>query len=573
MMDKIELLTRSYERRFDSYNCSYLIDGVFVSEGDSLTAGQKLFTVKQIKEVKKDNEIVKERTKLHINFDSKIHTDVTIRKLEYAKGDAIKGLVSLFDFDVEDNFRNLISKPIYSFSKKRSEVHSNPVIPEIKLANALKEYGGNVDANRVLYLYDDTVFGSAKDGFLISDTSFMYKRGGQRFNFRFLDYLSSEIKVVSTGAKSTETQTVLAVYYKEDGTQKELKINAGGILDVTEFKIFLDLTKTLNDGEYIKEVDSYVIIEDLSDTIKLNYLKAIVCFTHMDDGEVDSDEVSEIQTLMTQLNFNAELRHQVREMIISASGFDFAKVIDDIKVELQSGAEQVIMVSLLKDIVRVHSSTKETDATNDALVKEVSGILGITDAQLDFIHEAYLYDKKILAGDISDDELKKGAKILAGKAGAVGVPIAAIYLSGSVVGLSAAGLTSGLATLGLGGVLGLSSMVSGIGVVILLGVGVYKGMQWALGGAERNKASRREFMLQEVLRIHQKTISNLAEDVNYFSMKIIEALEFSEKNKLQIQKLAKQMSLFSNVIKSQKAKIEMYETDLEEESSKRESKK
>jgi len=52
-------------------------------------------------------------------------------------------------------------------------------------------------------------------------------------------------------------------------------------------------------------------------------------------------------------------------------------------------------------------------------------------------------------------------------------------------------------------------------------------------------------------------------------LKIIDALNSSEENKLQIEKLAKQMNLFSKVIQSQKEKIELYESDLEEESSKR----
>ena len=73
------------------------------------------------------------------------------------------------------------------------------------------------------------------------------------------------------------------------------------------------------------------------------------------------------------------------------------------------------------------------------------------------------FDEQILAGQISDSQIANHAKTLAAKASAVGMPIAAVYLSGSVVGLSASGITSGLAALGLGGVLGLSSMVTGIG--------------------------------------------------------------------------------------------------------------
>ena len=82
-----------------------------------------------------------------------------------------------------------------------------------------------------------------------------------------------------------------------------------------------------------------------------------------------------------------------------------------------------------------------------------------------------ILDRKILSGDIKDSDIVNGMKDLAANAAAVGIPIVAVYLSGSAVGLSAVGITSGLAALGLGGVLGLSSMVTGIGVAILIGVG------------------------------------------------------------------------------------------------------
>lgn len=569
-MDTKNYLQRSYSQKFEGYKCTFFVDEIMANTEEVLIKEQDLFSIKKVKETKENNEVIFEESFEIVKFSSELYDSVKLIKMNVKKGDDVTGVVDLFEYEVEDNFLNLIYKSVQSFSKNINEIHSSPIIPPKKLDNAVKAYGGNMDKDRVLYLYDDTVFGSAKDGFLISDTSFTYKVGTKSFNFRLVDYTDSEIVELPKSANSNENQKVLRIQCNSDNTGEFIEIPQGGILKLVEFREFLELTKSINGSKYIKEADSYVIIQDLADDIKLNYIKAIVCFTHLDDGEIDSDEVSEIQTLMTQLEFISELRSQVREMIIGASEFSLTSIVEELNSELQSGSEQAVRVSLLKDIVRVHSATKNTKANTDDLVKEVAQILDINQEQLDFIYEAYLYDKKILSGDISDDELTQGAKALASKAGAVGVPIAAVYLSGSVVGLSAAGLTSGLATLGLGGVLGLSSMVTGIGVVILLGVGIYKGLQWALGSSERDKASRREFMLQEVLRIHQKTISNLAEDVNFFSLKIIDALGSAEENKLKIEKLAEQMNLFSQVIKSQKEKIEIYESDLEEESSKRE---
>ena len=111
-------------------------------------------------------------------------------------------------------------------------------------------------------------------------------------------------------------------------------------------------------------------------------------------------------------------------------------------------------------------------------------------------------------------------KELGAKAGAVGVPLAAVYLSGSVIGMSAAGLTSGLATLGLGGFLGFSSMATGIGVAVLLGVGAYKGIKHLTGANEIDKTKRRELMLNEVIKQTQSTVSYLMEDINFITIKL-----------------------------------------------------
>jgi len=74
------------------------------------------------------------------------------------------------------------------------------------------------------------------------------------------------------------------------------------------------------------------------------------------------------------------------------------------------------------------------------------------------------------------------------------VPLGAVYLSGSVVGISAAGMTSGLATLGFGGALGLSSMATDIGAAVILGVVAYRGVKKFTQSATEEGDKRRELM-------------------------------------------------------------------------------
>jgi hypothetical protein len=74
-------------------------------------------------------------------------------------------------------------------------------IPDTKLENARKTYAPDIPAGDVLMVYDDTVFGSAKDGFLLT-TSGIYWRNSfenpDRLEFRELTTVDSKLAVVTS---------------------------------------------------------------------------------------------------------------------------------------------------------------------------------------------------------------------------------------------------------------------------------------------------------------------------------------------------------------------------------------
>ncbi|MGO9572357.1 MAG: TerB family tellurite resistance protein [Desulfomonilaceae bacterium] len=76
------------------------------------------------------------------------------------------------------------------------------------------------------------------------------------------------------------------------------------------------------------------------------------------------------------------------------------------------------------------------------------------------------------SGSSKTDWKDLGGEILASLA-SVGVPIAAIAVSGTIYGLSGAGIVSGLAALGLG-----LGMTGGVAVVVGIGLGTYKLVKW-----------------------------------------------------------------------------------------------
>ena len=315
----------------------------------------------------------------------------------------------------------------------------------------------------------------------------------------------------------------------------------------------------------------YVIVEDLPDELKKCYLRVLVWLVHFDDDEIDDRELCEIQVLMTQLGCNAGVRQAVRSSFEEPEGLDageqVARMLEHLPPE-RADTTLPLRCSLIKDAIRVRRAVGARPAGEQPGVRRLTQVLELESEQVEFIEEACRLDERILAGELSDRDIARAAKGTAAQAAAVGVPVAAVYLSGSVAGLSAAGVTSGLAALGLGGVLGLSSMVTGIGVAILAGGAAYKGVRWVLGGSERSRASRRELMLQEVLRIHQRAIINLGEDMSFFGDRVAALSHQTERNRDAIDRLSREVVLISRsagALRRIGERMNTFEHDLEEE--------
>ena len=314
-----------------------------------------------------------------------------------------------------------------------------------------------------------------------------------------------------------------------------------------------------------------MILEDMSDELKRCYLSVLVWFVYFHDRQIDERELCEIQVLMTQLRCSGDVRQDIRAHLEAPEDLD-PRVQIARMLQLQdsdsSEAQLALKCSLMKDAIRILRATSIKSARDNEAVNHLAGVLGLDDSQVRLLEEACAQDEKILAGELSDAKIIKGVKALSAKAAGVGVPVTAIYLSGSVVGLSAAGITSGLAALGLGGILGLSSMVTGIGVVIIGGLALYKTTQWLLGVKKRERFSRRELMLQEVLRIHQRAIINLGDDLAYFGQRIAALTTQMDKTDLEIQHLYHEVLLLTKSAGAMSRlgeKANGFERDLQEE--------
>jgi hypothetical protein len=291
-----------------------------------------------------------------------------------------------------------------------------------------------------------------------------------------------------------------------------------------------------------KEERQLVPVNEMTEALKVAYVKVIINMAYANDGEVDQREFAELLLLMTRIAVTTESRLALRSYMASAAGLMApAELMQALSSECPEGQEKSLHISLVKDLVNTYFSTGGVDVGQFAFLQENRGLLKVTDQEIELAVMAIQNDRAMLKEDYTDDMMIAAMKSLSAKAAAVGVPLAAVYLSGSVIGMSAVGMTSGLASLGMGGLLGMSSMATGIGVAVLLGVGAYAGVRKLTGADELSHSKRRELMLNEVIKQTQSTISLLIQDINFITEKLNGVIQSAGAQDVQIKTLMKLM--------------------------------
>jgi uncharacterized membrane protein YebE (DUF533 family) len=226
------------------------------------------------------------------------------------------------------------------------------------------------------------------------------------------------------------------------------------------------------------------------------------------DGMIDKDELQQIFELIDLAGISAGGRRVIQGYIIQPP-----RLLDTLQA-LCLG-DEALRYRLMVDLIDV-AWANDLVSPEQRYALEVAGReLQITAVQVAAIEQFVGQLKTIRARGIDDSYAAAATKQAAAGLAAVGVPIAAVYLSGSVLGLSAAGITSGLAALGLG-----LGMVPGIGVAILVGTGIYIGVsrmldaagvggQSQLRAAAERKAKLANQNLQEMIRLLSECVQQL----------------------------------------------------------------
>jgi hypothetical protein len=286
--------------------------------------------------------------------------------------------------------------------------------------------------------------------------------------------------------------------------------------------------------------------------------------TRISLGALDADCVVTEHGAAHVRHLDADARAQVRHTLVSHD-LSMTNLADRILTRVSPEERSVIKFSMLKDLLRVsrmdgYVSEEELETTYQLAVhlypepQQAKKILA-------FAEKAIEYDERLLMGTLTADEFTRGAKNLAATAASIGVPVTAVYFSGSVIGLSAAGIISGLTELGLGGILGLSSVASGIGIVVIMGLVTFKLITWAVTGNERRMEKVREHMVQEIITLNQQAMLALADDINGFSARMEQLTTVSDHNRQMLMQL---QDLYRNALTELQQREDRYEEPKEQ---------
>ncbi len=210
--------------------------------------------------------------------------------------------------------------------------------------------------------------------------------------------------------------------------------------------------------EYAKQIA--VDLEKLTDEEKLAYY-GLMFRAAAEDGQMSATELSEIFNLINEND--PEFQKKIAEFIANPPEYDYC-------VATLDKSKSLLRYSVLYSVARIVLADMVITPEEQQVLDKIAQDFNVNQEQKNALIDFARKEIEVENGKYSQSQAKEIMKNAAGALTGVGVPLASIYYAGSMVGFSGAGITSGLAALGLG-----MGMVSGIGVAIVMGTGIYVG--------------------------------------------------------------------------------------------------
>ena len=393
-----------------------------------------------------------------------------------------------------------------------SKVHISPEISDKVLENVEKAAKDLLSREYIIAILDSSLTGKGKEGIYFTGEKIVIKQMLEApKEIYFSDIRNVEVDIRE---KNNKNKDYNIINFKNGDIYSFSEI----LSDYVNAEAFAKIINSIldeNEDEEFTESNQIVPLQELSEEAKLNYVKILCNYAYFNDEVIDAKEYAEIISFVVRIDLDKNKRLELRSYMAEIENQeDTIDLVESLINECKEIDKTLIVQSLMKDLISLYMlENMEEEEIQDKFIFSLAEELDITKDELDIFIFTYHQDKAILEHRLNDSDIKKTVKDISSKAAAVGVPMAALYMSGTA-GVSAIGMTSGLATLGMGGVLGFSSMFTGVGVLALLGISSYQGMKKITGLNDEKNNKQRELMLQEIIKNNQKSLQILIEDVN-----------------------------------------------------------
>ncbi len=184
-------------------------------------------------------------------------------------------------------------------------------------------------------------------------------------------------------------------------------------------------------------------LEEYSENERIAYLSILSAICYV-DKEFSDKEKHQLETLLDQLKIS-----DAGKAKIFSSVFSFQQEDKFVHIEtIYDIGNTELKYTLISDLCLFALVDSDFSDQEYQYILGIGSVLGITQEQIDAIKSVQENLAKIKDIPPTSEKYKLFIKDNTAKLVGVGVPVGAIAVSGSVFGLSAAGMTSGLAALG-----------------------------------------------------------------------------------------------------------------------------
>ncbi|MCP4402716.1 MAG: hypothetical protein GY801_36120 [bacterium] len=226
-------------------------------------------------------------------------------------------------------------------------------------------------------------------------------------------------------------------------------------------------------------------LQQYTEPEQIAYLSLLAALCYV-DKDFSDHEKHQLDALLEQLNISDEGKAKIYSSVFNLQHAEKLSYL----ATIQALEHTELKYTLISDLCLFAFADSHFSENEYQYIIDIGDILGITREQVDAIKSVQEELFRIKDIPSNSEKVKRILKESTSKLVGVGVPAGAIAVSGSVFGLSAAGITSGLAALGalVGG-----GMIAGAVVVVpAIAAGSVYGVKKLLDAMWKDKDKEKE---------------------------------------------------------------------------------